>query len=226
METLATHRFLQPSPTLRWHPWAPLIAGLLLLVFAFGLGAWWGLSVGNRMTQAVFASQITGRALDQKARAELETSRPATALYWEARRIDEAILTWAARPPTEKSVLADLRDRADWMLFCFVGERARCGDRKVGGWGAPMARADLPVEAMRELAEYRLQNLGGAATRWQRTSSYCEETYPPAIAARDFREEYARVAQAYAKLLGRPVTAEQLAPAVEGWRCESKGKQP
>ncbi len=49
MDIAVFRRYLQPSPTLRWHPWAPLVFALVLLSFVFYLGTQWGFAAGNRI---------------------------------------------------------------------------------------------------------------------------------------------------------------------------------
>ena len=70
-------------------------------------------------------------------------------------------------------------------------------------------------------AQLRLRELGGSAPRWQRTASYCE-AFPPPLTGEDVRERYRKTAGEYSLVLGRTITAEQLAPLVPGLRCEWK----
>ena len=212
MDAAILRRYLQPSPTLRWHPWAPLAAGVLLLVFAFALGAWWGASAERRIFEAAF----TGQAGREMIRMELESSRPAAAAVWQAKAFDDVVRNRAERPVDART---RLRDRIDWVFFCLTAERARCDIRKEG-WVGSLPRDD---DAIKRIAEYRLRNLSPAAPGWRRTSTYCEETMVP-LTGRDLRDDFARTAAAYSQVLGRRVSPEELAPAVEGWRCEWKGK--
>ena len=51
MDAQVIRRYLQPSPKLRWHPWEPICAGLLLLAFVFWGGAMWGYAAHGRLTE-------------------------------------------------------------------------------------------------------------------------------------------------------------------------------
>ena len=203
MDAAVLRRYLQPSPTLRWHPWAPIVAGLLSLGFAFWLGATWGFSA-----VAHYMNPMRWEASRERIRLELETSRPAQAVVWEARHFDAVVVNWVKEEPLRASPLRQLRDFAERWMF----------------WrGADIDRHR--VDTVRSYAEYRVANLSGDAPRWQRTATFCDEGPQPA-SGRDLRAEYEPVAQAYSKMLGRPIPAEQLAPAVPNARCEWKGVKP
>jgi hypothetical protein len=66
----------------------------------------------------------------------------------------------------------------------------------------------------RRAAEYRLDNLAGSAPYWKRTANLCEEMN----ARYDMTDELSRAAAAYTAVLGRTITAEQLAP-LSGAKC-------
>ena len=70
-------------------------------------------------------------------------------------------------------------------------------------------------DSARQAAEYRLKNLSGPAPQWQRTATLCGEVGP----GLDLRAELERAASAYSIVLGRTITAEQLAP-LSGVRCD------
>jgi len=100
---------------------------------------------------------------------------------------------------------------------------------QTGAWEAVRAQAErwilrggrkpltISRESMVDLAEFRLGEMGGSAPLWQVTSTYCQEMWPT-LTGVDLRDPMA--AEAYSTLLGRPIAAEQLAPAVPNARCE------
>ena len=53
MNAEVIRRYLQPSPTLRWHPWAPLVAGVVAVLFAFLFGAFWGWDASQRQWRSI-----------------------------------------------------------------------------------------------------------------------------------------------------------------------------
>ena len=177
-------RYLQPSPVMRWHPWAPLAALLLAVAAAFALGVAWGV----RQLELMNADEVYMRAFMTQAYVMQEKRGPVVPLLREARSIDDAVIRFASH--------------SDNRLWPFDVAAVRWGQK---------------TDSIRNLAEFRLANLGGSATRWQPTSSYCAGGVPSS--GEDVRESYRAPALAYSKVLGRQVTTEQLAPVVPGWRC-------
>jgi hypothetical protein len=188
-------RYLQPSPTLRWHPWAPIVAGLLLIALAFMLGAQWGHSAAKREVDALgqygYAAQV---------RMEQKSKYPARDAFRKAGAIDAAVA---------KFVRESREQPGTWQRFRAESERWMFrGGREL---------FVIPRASIVDLAEFRLRELSGAADAWQVTSSYCREMTPLPTGF-DLRNEVA--AEAYSTLLGRRISAEQLAPAVANARCE------
>ncbi len=195
MNAHVIRRYLQPSPTLRWHPWAPLITAGVLVALVFILGAQWGYSAGKREV----------RKLEQYSYAfmvpmEQKPPFPARDMARKAGVIDAAVVKF----------VGEARERpGTWQGVTGAAER----------WVFRGGRAlyVMPRESIVYLAEYRLRELSGSATAWQVTATYCAES-APVLSGVDLRNPIA--ADAYSTLLGRPIAAEQLAPAVPHARCE------
>jgi hypothetical protein len=204
MNAPAIRRYLQPSPTLRWHPWAPLIAALIMLGFVFWAGAMWGFAAHQR----AMASLNDSQAFADRIQIERETKRPGTAAYWQSRHFDEAVKRWVLESQASPSTWQSARNRFESIVF----------------WKG--ALREIPVdqrrESIRSLAQFRLDHLAGNAPRWLGTATYCED-FPPPLTGEDLRERYRATAAAYSVALGRSVAPEELAPNVPGLRCEWRG---
>ena len=201
MNATAIRRYLQPSPTLRWHPWAPVIAGFLLLSFLFVLGAQWGYGAAKRDINRLEKYSYAGLV-----RVETQSRFPARDIVRKAGAIDAAVLKFVHDSEQQPGALERVRSEAERLLF-------RGGRESYA----------IPRQAIVDLAEFRLRELSGAAPQWQVTSGYCAE-FLPILTGRDLRNFEA--AEAYTKLLGRPITPEQLAPAVANARCEPSRRIP
>jgi hypothetical protein len=191
----AVRRYLQPSQTLRWHPWAPLAAALLLLGFAFFLGARWGYIAGARSQD--YQNYLGASA--ESMRYQMQQAYPARALLYEASVFDAAVHQAVTRPAPSRLVAWNAR--LERLVFL---------DRP--------AMPVPPEPVVAHWAEVRLKELSAANPRWQATAAYCDEIMPPATGL-DVTERYVRTATEYSHLLGRDITAQQLAPAVPGGKC-------
>jgi hypothetical protein len=199
MNATAIRRYLQPSPTLRWHPWAPLVSGLILVALVFVLGAQWGYSAAKRDSAASGYGEAFLTRMEQKSRF------PARDLVRKAAIIDAAVMRYVRESQHEVEAWEKTRNEAERWLF-HAGRKPYV----------------LPRQSIADLAEFRLSELGGTAAAWQVTSSYCEEMHPP-LTGYDLRQQAA--ADAYSTLLGRTISPEQLAPAVPNARCEPRRVQ-
>jgi len=204
MQAMAIRRYLQPSPTLRWHPWAPLVAGILLVTVIFALGAMWGFSAATRM--AADERAYVGPSFARMG-AQLEAARPARAVVDSARSFDAAVIRWARQTEAERSLSYRLRVSLEDALFGLLRENRN-----------PRRRIDLHDayrDAVTRNAEYRLTNLSGTASAWQRTATLCEEVGR----GYDSSGQLETAAAAYTAVLGQKITAQQLAP-LSGARCD------
>jgi hypothetical protein len=191
-------RYLQPSPTLRWHPWAPLVAVALLIALTFILGAQWGYAAAKRDP---LISDRYGYAF--LAQMELTSKFPARELARKAGALDSAVIRYVNAQRETPGAWQRLRSGAESWLF-------------QGGRNSYV----LPRQSIVDLAEFRLRELSGSASRWQVTSTYCNEMEYLPLTGMDLRAGWERAANAYTELLGRTISAEQLAPAVPNARCE------
>lgn len=201
MDATIIRRYLQPSPTLRWHPWAPLFFGALLLAFVFYLGARWGFSAGNRIVGEVM---VRSPASDVFFRTEQSKAGPARAMANDAQKLDRVVHAFIVEQRNPPGVLDQWSARAESMMFL--------QGHSVTG---------LPRDYVVKLAELRLSEYSGASPRWQVTSTLCDET-PPFIRYGNevsVVEGYRGIAADYSQLLGRTVRPEDLAPAVPGGKC-------
>jgi len=82
----ALRRYLQPSPTLRWHPWAPLAAGILMLLLAVYFSAKWGYASAQREEFRGYGSLASAMYM----RFLMNEKSPARALLLEAGPLDGA----------------------------------------------------------------------------------------------------------------------------------------
>ena len=200
MAAQSLRRYLQPAPTLRWHPWAPLAFGLLCLIIVFYLGAQWGYAAAKRAHRAYLFAVPAAREMD----ALIAERWPARALMFEASAFDAAVMSEARRGSVTR--WDSLRDEVEAAIF---PDRIR---------QAVPSRKDIA-----RLAELRLRNWSAASPRWRNTSTYCEEM---AGMKRDLVPYYGPLAAAYSDVLGRAVSAESLAPAVPGWKCPASSALP
>lgn len=195
MDIAVFRRYLEPSPTLRWHPWAPLAFALLSLAFVFYLGAKWGFSAGNRVAGEMM---VTMPATDVLVRHEDSKSGPARMMTREARKLDMVVRDFIGEQGNPPGVLDQWRRRLESVMF-FHGR----------------SRAPLPREYAVKIAELRMAEFSAANPQWRQfTATGC-----PANRSIDFIEEYRPLAVEYSQLLGRTVRPEDLAPAVPGGKC-------
>ncbi|MFZ3322622.1 MAG: hypothetical protein WA190_09630 [Usitatibacter sp.] len=195
MDTAVLRRYLQPSPTLRWHPWAPLAFALLSLAFVFYLGAKWGFSAGSRVAGEMM---VTMPASDVLFRHEDSKSEQARMMAREARKLDVVVHGFIVEQGNPPGVLDQWRGRLESVMF-FHGH----------------SRAGLPREYAVKLAELRLAEFSAANPQWRQVTA----TGCPAHRSIDFIGEYRELAVEYSQLLGRTVRPEDLAPAVPGGKC-------
>ena len=199
MVAAVLRRYLQPSPTLRWHPWAPLLALVLAFAFVFVVGVRWGYSVGKREVQMGandYASLVSAENLWTQNRPAMDVMRKAGA-------IDAAVRRYLVESEAQPTVL----QRIEQVLF-YRGANPYL----------------LSKQHVVYLAEFRLKEMGGSAPMWQVTASYCDEIHSP-ISGLDLRPGAEEVAKEYSKLLGRRVDAAELAPLVPNMRCEPRSVQ-
>jgi len=204
MDSAIIRRYLQPSPTLRWHPWAPLVAGALLLLFAFYLGAMWGHSATSRLDRRASAGMAESEAY---FRHEREAKRPAQELLRQAGMFDAAVARYLAREASPPGVLERLRDRIESVVF-FHGVNLQSAQNR---------------EYVQALARFRIAEYSAANPRWTATAGICDELRQPGMAGRDYLQDYKPVAAQYSQLLGRTIRAEDLAPSVPGGKCVFQG---
>ena len=196
-------RWLQPADTLRWHPWAPLLVLVLALGFAFAFGA----KVGYGAARSVERDHWLSTAAMAKARIEDQQKGGMRTAIWDSNSIDNIVRQWAARVGAPTPAWFRLRERFDRAM--------------IYGWWT-WSRDDAFMErTARDLAEFRLAHLAGNAPAWRPTSAYCDSGYAP-VRPVEVSHLYAPLADSYSMLLGRTVTAAQLAPAVPGGRCPGK----
>jgi hypothetical protein len=194
MNSTVIRRYLQPSPTLRWHPWAPVAAGALLLLFVFYAGAQWGKSAERRefLSTTSYAPRIW---LDHLA----ENQWPGERIVGDALAIDSAV---------EMFVKRQARVPAWWEA-----PRARLEAAVLG-----TQTYFLPRETIVGMAKFRLKELSPASERWAQTSNWCARHSMP-VQEVDVLAAYRKIAADYSTLLGRDVRPQDLAPAVPGWKC-------
>ena len=203
MNAATIRRYLQPAATLRWHPWAPLVAMGLFIAFVFAFGAAWGFSVAKRMSdeQRVSLEPWT------YTRSQVEAMRPARSALDAAHAFDAAVMRGARNKEAGKSLAHRLRISLEDAVFSQAWE------------DPPNPRRAMDIHEIfgdnaRIAAEYRLANLAGDAPVWKNTARLCDEMGP----SFDMRAQLANAAAAYSTVLGRTVTPEQLAP-LSGARC-------
>jgi hypothetical protein len=193
MDSTTIRRYLQPSPTLRWHPWAPLVAGILLLVFVFYLGTRWGFSASQRVFNGFY---VTAGASDVLLRDKLREKSAVSAMERDAARLDALVSEYLHRQSHPQTALQQWRDRIEHYVF-------------FNGFGMPgLTRAQVA-----EIAEFRLAAYSAANPQWQVSSTWCDEM------SAFSRSRYHRGADEYTQLLGRTIRPEDLAPAVSGGKC-------
>jgi hypothetical protein len=194
----AFRRYLQPSPTLRWHPWAPLVAGLLMLGFAFFIGARWGYDAALRTRS--FERYLPGLQIQVAYQAEAKS--PGQRLVLDAARIDYAVMRFVDAPPAAPATLQRWRDQVERLVLR-------------GG----QMRYEIKPDDVVKLAEFRLRELSPSHARWQATSSYCDDTAGWRLGEEDVAYRFHDFARAYTTLLGREVRTQDIAPAVAEWKC-------
>jgi hypothetical protein len=201
MRAASFRRYLQPSPTLRWHPWAPLAVLLLALGFTFWFGVKAGIGFAERRANADAYALGVVEMLTQKDRM----NRPGRALVSRAATIDRAVTSF---------VRSEEQSRGFTRLL----------DSVIGGSWLSSSRASYwrqVRESTVKAAEWRLANFSPAAPAWQKTAAWCDELRDPPLPRQyDVTAAYRFTAMDYTKLLGRRITPAELAPAVPGGICE------
>ena len=193
MDAASFRRYLQPSPTLRWHPWAPLAVLVLALIAAFTIGARLGYWYAAK---ELGHDHAWSYAFLTKVRIQEQGERPAMAAVREAQDLDRAVMQWASNPRTD-------------------------GWQRAAAYVHDAVNKPVPEEKMRtalvSVAEFRLREFAPGSPRWHVDADWCKAVYasPGPVTTR-----YENVAVAYTKLLGRPVYAKQLAPAIPGGECK------
>jgi hypothetical protein len=196
MDATTFRRYLQPSPTLRWHPWAPALVGVLALLFAFYFGARWGKDAERREFYSAMDGAYGGRVFTDYLS---DAKWPGERVMNDALAIDAGVQSFVRR---------DEHVPAWWEA-----PRARLEALVLDARTYPQRKAGAVA-----MAEFRLRELSPANTRWQVTSGYCARRghrMSDFNVLGDFRQS----AQAYSRLLGREVRPEDLAPAVPNWIC-------
>ena len=79
---------------------------------------------------------------------------------------------------------------------------------------ALLLRTGVQGTGVLQLAGKLLEKFGGDAAAWKVTAQYCRDLKGPNPLRWDLKQHYESTAAAYSKLLVRPITAEQLVPAV------------
>jgi hypothetical protein len=199
MDVTTFRRYLQPSPTLRWHPWAPLATLVLALVFVFGAGIALGVKYEERRLRV---SLYTPGLMEMNLQAEVKV-RPTAAVIRRAQTIDNSVAQWV-HDYEHKTWLDGVMDAIEPHLRAERVSRIKSDDAL--------------RDAMRRVAEWRLANLAVGAPAWEQTAAYCEE-WKSAFNVTDIYERYAK---AYTTLLGREISAKKLAPAVPGGKCNER----
>lgn len=204
MNAAILRNYLQPSPRLRWHPWGPLVAAALIVAFVFALGAAWGYAAATRMAadQRTYVD-ASWRAME----AQLEATRPARLAVQTAGSFDAAVVRAAREAQAEKSLPYRLRISLEDSVFGLLDDERH-------------SRRELDLrkayrDSAKRSAEYRLTNLSGTAPGWRRTATLCQEVGR----GWDLRAQLETTASAYSAVLGRTITAEQLAP-LSGAKCD------
>ena len=197
MDATVLRRYLQPSPTLRWHPWAPLAAGVLLLGFVFYLGALWGWNAYQRQDRANSHGYGYRVFMDYL----VESKWPGARLVAEADAVDATVSTMLARIERAPSGMETSRSKLEAAVF---HTRHAAYDRR----------------AVVQLAEFRLRELSPANARWAETATWCDRHAMP-VQDVDALAPYVNAARDYSKVLGREIRPQDLAPAVPGWKCEA-----
>jgi hypothetical protein len=191
-------RYLQPSPTLRWHPWAPIVAGILLLLFVFYFGERWGWDASQRQYMSlghVYGGRVYMDYLsDQKW--------PGQRLVNDAGSIDATVRQFVKRQQHSPTIL----ERARAKLEAFT----------LNAWSGSQSK-----DTVVRMAEFRLRELSPVHPRWQATSAWCER-YGHRLQDVDVLADYAETARDYSTVLGREVRPQELAPAVSGWKCPAE----
>jgi hypothetical protein len=191
-------RYLQPPPTLRWHPWAPLVSGVLLLLFVFYFGASWGWAASQRQFSSL--GHVYGDRVYMDYGAEERW--PGHRLVNDAGSIDATVQEFLRRQ--ERAPTTWERWRAKLEMFMFHAQSY-----------------SHSKDAVARMAEFRLRELSPSHPRWQATSAWCER-FGHRLYEVDALADYTATAKAYSTLLGREVRPQELAPAVAGWKCPAE----
>ncbi|HSS28451.1 MAG TPA: hypothetical protein VLL50_10900 [Usitatibacter sp.] len=197
MDATVIRRYLQPSPALRWHPWAPLAAGLAMLLFIVYFSARWGYSVAKdeqaRRPQPAGVAFVMANFIARQS--------PARAMVYEAEAVDGIVLQGTRASSESASTLSQLREAIEARVF-------RSGFHVRGA-----GRSDAQLAAEERLRVFSMTNPSWVRT----TATYCAEL-PINV---DLRERYAKTARAYSELLGRTIRPDDLAPAVPELKCHA-----
>jgi hypothetical protein len=186
-------RYLQPSPTLRWHPWAPLAVAVLAAGFMLAGAAWLGFAYGRHDYGMAFSpgTQVFVAMADEE--------RPAAmTLVQRAQRIDREVMAWV-----EHGRHPDRLERA----FRVVDDRFY--------FARPVWTRH--EDAVVHLARFRLAELSAGHPRWARTADWCAAT--AAAPGTLLPDTYERAAHDYSILLHEDIAVSRLVPAIPGGHC-------
>jgi len=200
MRVASFRRYLQPSTTLRWHPWAPLAVLALALGFAFCFGVKAGIGFAERRTDAQAYAYAVSEMLMEKERI----AHPGRALVSRADTIDRAVTSF---------VRSEEQSRGFTRLLDAVVGGSWLSSRRASYWHHVR-------ESTVKAAEWRLANFAPGAPAWRKTAAFCDELRDLSVPRPfDVTNGYKHTATAYTKLLGRRITPAELAPAVPGGTC-------
>jgi len=194
MNVLSLRAYLQPSATLRWHPAAPIIAAVVFIALIFASGADLGFEIAKR--QARFAQYLP--AIQEAMIYDEQATRSTAGVIRRAAIIDHAVRNWVEQ-----------ESDPDW-LSRFADSVERKAPRHT------LTQHEIVQASIVKVADVRLAHLAGDAPAWQETAAYCRDFGRPGL---DVASRYESAAVAYTRLLGREVSASQLAPAVPGGKC-------
>jgi len=186
-------RYLQPSPTLRWHPWAPLTVGALVAAFVVACAAWLGFAYGRHVYGMAFSPGM------QVFFAMADEERPAAVtLVQRALRIDREVTAWVEQGRHPGWLERGFRIVDDRYYF------------RQPVW---TEREDAIVH----LARFRLAQLSTDHPRWAQTASWCAAS--GAAHGTLLPDTYERTARDYSILLHEDIAASRLMPAIPGGHC-------
>jgi hypothetical protein len=119
MSAQALRRWLQPSPVLRWHPWAPIGALVAILLVTFILGMKLGHAAGSRRDVAYEKAVQAGT---MKMALEGFEQYPAKIRVVQAQMMDDAVLAWAKAPGRTDVYPGLVRDIGEYRVTQLAGD--------------------------------------------------------------------------------------------------------